>query len=322
MTRRELARLANVSVSTVSKAFNNADDISEETKNHIFAVARQYGCYGKFDKGRYPKKVIAVICPEFASNYYAAFIECFRELIEAEGGIAVISSDHFDQSKAGELIEYCTSYMKADGVIVLGWNGTLKKGSTTPLVWVLSESASVDSVRVKLENAVEDSVRLLTDYGHKKIAFLGERLTPSKAELFKRAMKRVGNSDICMIESQYRFEQAGEDGVRQLLAAHSGCTALVCAYDNIALGAIRELKRAGLRVPEDVSVVGFDNINTGHYTETTLTTIDTNPREVCMAAWDILKEKLKNPYFQSRKSIEIESRLIIRESVGRCRDCE
>ncbi len=63
MTMRELAKLANVSVSTVSKAFSETDDISEETKNHIFKIARNTGCYGKFYKGKYSKKVIAIICP-------------------------------------------------------------------------------------------------------------------------------------------------------------------------------------------------------------------------------------------------------------------
>jgi DNA-binding LacI/PurR family transcriptional regulator len=59
MTMRELAKLANVSASTVSKAFHGAKDISQETREHIFAVARQYGCYGTFYQGRYNKKVIA-----------------------------------------------------------------------------------------------------------------------------------------------------------------------------------------------------------------------------------------------------------------------
>ena len=56
MTMKELAKLANVSVSTVSKAFAEADDVSEETKNHIFNIAKEYGCYGKFFKGKYSKK--------------------------------------------------------------------------------------------------------------------------------------------------------------------------------------------------------------------------------------------------------------------------
>lgn len=318
MTQRELAKLANVSFSTVSKAFNNSDDISDETKNQIFKIAKQYGCYGEFFKGKYHKKIIAIICPEIVSSYYAEFIKYFQTLIEKDGNIPIVSSDNFDKNKADELIEYYASYMKVDGIIAFGLKSALKKGYKTPIVSVLSDiSSSVDTVEVNLENAVFDAVKLLNDYGHKKIAFLGEKLTTAKAELYKKAMKNIKNSNINVIESEYRFEAAGEDGVRQILAMGNRVTALICAYDNIAFGAIKKLKKEGLRVPDDVSVIGMDNINTGKYADTSLTTIDSNPEEVCATAWNLLKEKIKNPYLFGKKDI-INAKLIIRESIARC----
>lgn len=319
MTQRELAKLANVSFSTVSKAFNNSDDISEETKNHIFRIAKQYGCYGEFFKGKYHKKIIAIICPEIASSYYAEFIQYFQTLIEKDGNISIISSDNFDKNKADELIEYYASYRKVDGIIVFDLKSTLKKGYTTPIVSVFSDiSSSVDTVEVDLECAVLDAVKLLHDYGHKKIAFLSERLTGAKAELYKKAMKNTGNGDINIIESEYRFEEAGEDGIRRLLNSDSDFTAVICAYDNIAFGAIKELQKAGLRVPDDISVIGIDNIAPGRYTETSLTTIDSNPQAVCAVAWDILKEKIQNPYLSTRTNVKINAKLIVRETVSYC----
>ena len=318
MTQRELAKLANVSFSTVSKAFNNSDDISEETKNHIFRIAKQYGCYGEFFKGKYHKKIIAIICPEIVSSYYAEFIKYFQMLIERDGDIPIISSDNFDKKTSDELIEYYASYMKVDGIITFGLKSALKKGYTTPIVSVLSDISSyVDTVEVDFKSAVFDAVKLLDDYGHKKIAFLGEKLTTAKAELYKKAMKNIGNSNINVIESEYRFEAAGEDGIRQILTMGNSVTALICAYDNIAFGAIKELIKAGLRVPDDVSVIGMDNINTGKYAETSLTTIDSNPEQVCTAAWNFLNEKIKNPYLSGKKEI-INAKLIIRESIARC----
>lgn len=318
MTQRELAKLANVSFSTVSKAFNNSDDISEETKNHIFRIAKQYGCYGEFFKGKYHKKIIAIICPEIVSSYYAEFIKYFQILIEKDGDIPIISSDNFDKKTSDALIEYYASYMKVDGIITFELKSALKKGYTTPIVSVLSDiSSSVDTVEVDFKSAVFDAVKLLDDYGHKKIAFLGEKLTTAKAELYKKAMKNIGNSNINVIESEYRFEAAGEDGVRQILTMGNSVTALICAYDNIAFGAIKELKKAGLRVPDDVSVIGMDNINTGKYADSSLTTIDSNPEEVCTAAWNLLQEKIKNPYFFAKKET-INAKLIIRESIAPC----
>lgn len=82
--------------------------------------------------------------------------------------------------------------------------------------------------------------------------FIGEKLTHVKAELYKKAMKKIGNANVNVVESEYRFEEEGEDGVRQILSLGIGSTALLCAYDNIAFGAIKELKNVGLRVPYDV----------------------------------------------------------------------
>ena len=87
--------------------------------------------------------------------------------------------------------------------------------------------------------------------------------------------------------------------------------------DLIAIGIVSQLLRSGIRVPEDIEVIGFDNIATGEYAQTTLTTIDTNPQELCMVVWDLLQKKLKNPYFRSRQTIVIETNLILRDSVAK-----
>jgi DNA-binding LacI/PurR family transcriptional regulator len=94
MTMRELAKLANVSFSTVSKAFTEAEDVSRETKEYIFKIAKQNGCFGKFYKGKYSKKIIAIITPEIISDYYTIYVEKLRQLIEKNDGIAIISTFH------------------------------------------------------------------------------------------------------------------------------------------------------------------------------------------------------------------------------------
>lgn len=104
--------------------------------------------------------------------------------------------------------------------------------------------------------------------------------------------------------------------MRELLASGSDATAIVCAYDNIAIGAIRELKRRGYSVPEDYSVIGIDNINVSGYMETTLSSIDTDPDEICITAWELICRKQENKYYRSNREITVSGRLILRESVG------
>lgn len=318
MTRRELAKLANVSYSAVSKAFNDDKDISEETKNHIFAVAKQYGCFGDFFKGKYHKRVIAIICPEIQSNYYAEFIRCFQSLIESEENILIISSDNFDKSRATDLIEYYESFMKADGIITIGLNVTEKRGYKVPIVSVFSNSfLKTDTVVVDFNDALFKAVKLLDSLGHKNIVFLSENLTKVKEEQYKKAMKGINNNRTNIIRSDYRFEKAGGDGIDKLLKSGLEFSAVICAYDNIAIGAVKELKRNGLCVPDDVSVIGFDNISSGYYAETALTTIDSKQKEVCAAAWELLKQKIDNPYKCKRYNKIINAELVVRESVSK-----
>ena len=319
MTMKELAKLANVSVSAVSKAFNEADDISESTKQHIFALAKEYGCYGKFYKGKYPKKIIAVICPELVSSYYTCFVDILRRLIEDAGHLCIVSADSFSSARQAELVDYFMSYLKVDGMIVFHLKSAPKKGQDKPIISLFANARGyVNSVNVDIREAIFNTLEIVMQYGHSKIAFLGEPLTRIKANCFQEAAEALNCQDVCIIESKERFEKAGEDGVRQLLETHPDTTAIICAYDNIAYGAIRQLKKAGLQVPQDVSVVGIDNISSSTHTKPALTSIDTQPEEVCRIAWELLQGKLQNNY-RPRQNIMIKTRLVLRESLDQVR---
>lgn len=313
MTMRELAKLANVSVSTVSKAFHDADDISPQTRELVFETAKKYGCFGKFYKGKFHKQIFAIICPELGS-FYATYVAQLQHIIEANNGIALISTDHFNKSVQAELLEYYASYLQVDGIIALSLSGPLKKGYEIPVVSIFSApDPNIDTVQVNLMTPMVEAVRLLRSLGHEKIAFIGEKLTGMKNGIFRKVIQEP---DPLIIESNQRFEKAGEDGVQQLLSVKENYTAIICAYDNIALGAIKQLKRRGYRVPEDISVIGIDNISSSEHAETALTTIDTNPQEVCMLAWDIIQKKQQSKYYHSTQAITITGKLIQRETVG------
>lgn len=317
MTMKELAKLANVSISTVSKAFHDAPDISRETRDHIFAIARQAGCYGKFYKGNYHKKVIAVICPELAGDFYSGFVERLQQLIERDGCMPVISTDHFLPTAQAELIEYYASYLHVDGILVFDLKAPVKKGYQAPIVSLYSAAhTGADCVNIDMDSAIHDAVRLLMEYGHENIVFFGETLTSAKAEAFSRATENLLHKEPSIITSTFRFEKAGEDCV-SMLKNFPSATAVICAYDNIALGAIKALQAIGFHVPEDISIMGIDNTPTGQYASTALTTIDTNPDEVCLIAWELLKKKMQSVCYRSSQNISIRASLVVRDSVAK-----
>lgn len=317
---RELAKLCNVSISTVSKSFCDAEDVSKETKELVFKTAKQYGCFGKFYKGKYHKKIIAVICAEL-SDYYSIFVRKLQECIEKDDGICLISTFNFSAAKQAELIEYYASFLRVDGIIVFTLKQPLKKGYDVPIVSIFSSvDQRVDSVNTNLRLAIDEAFASLYSLGHRRFAFLGEELTRTKASCIEDSLRSLTDCSCTFIESDKRFEEAGADGIDRLMRENTSFTAVICAYDNIAFGAIKQLKSIGLHVPEDVSVIGMDNIDIGRFTETSLSTVDTTPDDICRITWDLLSKKIQNKYFRANQNLIINPRFIQRESIGKAKE--
>ena len=93
--------------------------------------------------------------------------------------------------------------------------------------------------------------------------------------------------------------------------------AVLCAYDDIALGVIKHLTESGYKVPEDYSVIGMDNISVTEFVEPSLTTIDPYYEKICQSAWELLKKKMKNKYYKSKEPIVYTAKLIKRDSVSK-----
>lgn len=319
MTLRELAALTNVSISTVSKAFNDADDVSLETKEMIFAAAKKHGCFGKYYKGKYHKKIIAVICSELRSSFYANYVEKLKSRIERDNGIVLISTDDFQSQKQAELIEYYSSYLKVDGIFVFDLAAVPKKNWEVPVISLLSSKVTeTDCVCVDFDTPICQAIEHLKELGHRRIAFIGEPLTRHKQEIFCRMMHQnhLPISQDYLVQSEDRFERAGQDGISKLLALPVPPTAVLCAYDYIAMGAINYLVSSGFKVPEDVSVIGMDNVTSFEYTNRPLTSIDSSPEEICDIAWDLLRRKMENHYYRLNQKIIVSGKLVLRETTS------
>ena len=112
MNLSKLAQMANVSVSTVSKAFSDSHEISRQTKEMIFDVAKKYGCFDKYYKPVYTKKVIAVICPEMLGIHYTQMATFLSREISMRNGTMLLSVDEFssEKNKFHQNGEFCCNY--------------------------------------------------------------------------------------------------------------------------------------------------------------------------------------------------------------------
>jgi len=319
MKMRELANLAGVSVSSVSKVFSGSSEISDQTKERIIKIAKETGCYEKYSKKTFSKKVIAVVCYEFASGYYANQLKFLEREIAKRGGIMIASTCNFDHSAGAELAQYYAEYLKADGIIIFGSRQLLKKYDV-PIV-VIGESEEYDSVWLSNERAIEDAVELFLEKGHERIAFIGESLTESKNLLFKKSMEKNGVKvkNEYIMEVPERFEEAGYKAMNHLLSLKNPPTAVLTAYDNIALGAMRSIRERGLKIPEDISIIGMDDNNECEYFDAPLTSVTSYIEDLCEIVADMMFDRIKSGKRGAPKKIKVSTELIKRGSVGECK---
>ena len=319
MTMKQLALVAGVSVATVSKAFSFSKEISKEQRERIFSIAKENGCYDKYLKPYFGKKVIGVICPEYDSDYYSQMLNCLKKEAQKHQSIIVTACYDFDKDSQNELVCYFTECAKVDGLIMIG-SFDYSKNVSIPTMTV-GKSDNSDSISLSMKYAIDDAVEYLKENGHKDIAFIGERLTELKSGLFAESMTKCGlwvNGDY-VIQNDERFEQAGYNAMNKLLALENPPTAVIAAYDHIAIGAMKSIYEHNLSVPDDISIIGMDDTNVISYLNVPLTSITSYLEDLCEIVMDTLFDRIENNVVGKIKKINVSTELVKRGSVAKVR---
>ena len=180
MTLAKIAKMANVAVSTVSKAFSDSPEISAETKALIIRIAKETGCYEKYYKPKYNKRLIAVICPEVLGIHYSQMVTYLEKKISHRGDTMLLAVSDFSPEKQEGLIDYYAKYAHADGIIVIEPVGKIKAVANVPIVQIGLEKSSgeVHAIFADMGDALSRSINLLLKYGHQSIGFIGEKILP------------------------------------------------------------------------------------------------------------------------------------------------
>lgn len=319
MSMLKISRLANVSKSTVSKVMSNSVEISEATKKKVINAAKELGLYEKYYKENYCKKIIAVITPEVSSEFYNSTLSYLESKICEQGAVMTISLSHFNSKIESELIIFYLSKGRADGIIVFDAFSKIKSNSAVPIVVInsLKEQKHVDCVNTDFFNPIVEAIHQFKLNGHKKIGYVGESLTQDKYDFFVCAMKEHGfniNKNY-IINSKHRFETAGYLAMEKFFGREDKPTAILAAYDYIALGMIQSIRAHGLNVPDDFSIIGIDDISLNKYYNISLTSIKSNKTEICDLVLELIFKKINNKYYRMVQSITIKGELVLRNSV-------
>lgn len=317
ITLSKIAKLAHVSVSTVSKAFSMSKEVNPETRELIFKIAKENHCFKKYYNAKYPKIVIAVICPEFDSIYYAKWLSEIQKYAGKYNWEITVATTNFNSETEEKIIEYYTNYTEVDGIIIINKVSKTIEKSEIPIISIGKRSIDKEDmiIRFDYKSAYYKLFEILKERKIKKVGFVGDTHTRTKFNFVKELIEKnnMENEDDLNGNVENRFEMGGYEGMEKILSTGKIPDAVICAYDSMALGAMRCLKDKNIKVPEQISIIGMDNIEAGKYTVPTLSSIGFDISFASKTAVDNLMNILNGkPYI---KEAVIKSELHIRESI-------
>ena len=320
----DIAKIAGVNRSTVSKALKNSGDLNRETVRRIKKIAGEIG-YEKHFRKSAANKVLGIVCPEIDDAFYSQMINGLARRAEKEQYKCVILSDNFDFGAEKRSVEYLAEKNVA-GIFIV--NAEVLKDydfhevvreCNLPIVRVSADRNSdiCDNIWINEKAGIEDAIEHLVSLGHKKIAFIGDCYGKFRLSCLKEAMEERGldfDESLCFMGSR-RFD-SGYTGIRQILASGAPFTAVFAQYDDVALGAIKALREEGLSVPEDVSVIGFDDAHYCDFINPALTTINSKVENLCEIAFALLKKKISGKS-GAIQYVLVKPELVVRQTTAR-----
>lgn len=309
MTLAKLAKIAGVSVSTVSKAFSDSREISTQTKENILKLAKEYGCYEKYYKPKYEKRVIAVICPELLGVHYSQMVTYIEEAVAEHGDTLLVSVANFSPKNQRALLDYYMNYLHVDAIIVIEPTEKIKNHTDIPIVQIgmNNESATVHCVDVEIKTALDSVMHYLKAHGHKKIGYIGEKHTGTEYLRIKEASIRNG-MDLCdnNIEiNDKRFQDCGYYGVEKMIEEGRLPKAIFAAYSHIATGIMKKLDEVNIKVPEDVSLICMDDLRNAPYSSVDLSCIRMHLDVLCSETVNLIYRCLTSNYRKTKQTITV-----------------
>ena len=292
ITLSKLAKLANVSISTASKAFSGSREVNAQTRAEIFSVAKELGVFKKFYNVKYPRLVVAVIVPEFHSRNYGPLLSEIQRVLEDRGCSMTVTPAGFLPFENNKIYDYYSKYTDVDGIIVIGEYDHSGDELDIPCVVIGSENlcGNICGIRITSRAATFDAISYLKASGAVSVGFISEPKTLTKLSYFTDAMTKIYGTvdEKYVIVTKNRFEEGGYEGMKKLIEAGNLPRAVLCGYDNMAYGAVRCLKDFGFRVPQDVAVIGYDDNAESEYIFPSLSSINVKHKECAVAAADTL----------------------------------
>jgi DNA-binding LacI/PurR family transcriptional regulator len=329
-TIQDVARAAGVAASTVSRYLNGQLRVSPATEAKVLEAVSQLGYVPNAQARNLARRrsgVIGFVVPEISNPYFGAIADYVVEAVERHGRLVLLCSHRSQAVRQSSYIDLLVSGA-IDGMLYLGSfrsNERLAAAIAGGLAVVVVDEPitglpPVHTVVMDDYAGGYQATSYLAALGHRRIAFVsGPAELGSVQERYRGyadALTKAGLDPAGQVSQSGQFtEQFGMSTLPRMLAAAEPPTAAFVASDYIALGVLSAAETAGVRVPEDLSIVGFDDIRFSQYVRPRLTTIRSPLDRLAQVGVELLFERLADPEAPARTEV-LPVELVIRESAG------
>lgn len=327
-TMKDIARLAQVSTSTVSHVINGSRFVSDEIREKVMRIVAELN-YTPSAVARSLKvretKTIGLLVTATNNPFFAEVMAGVEQYCQQHQYNLIIAATGGDAKRLQQNLQ-TLMHKQVDGLLLMcgdsRFQADIELAISLPLVvmdWWFTE-LNADKI---LENSALGgylATKSLIDAGHRKIGIITGNLKKSVAQNrlqgYKNALSeaKIALNPHWIVESHFDFE-GGVLGIQSLLTQSSRPTAVFCCSDTIAVGAYQAIQQQGLRIPQDLSIMGYDDIELARYLSPPLSTICQPKAELGKLAVEALLQRIKNPN-ENYRTLVLEPTCILRGSIS------
>ncbi|PIQ60915.1 MAG: LacI family transcriptional regulator [Bacteroidetes bacterium CG12_big_fil_rev_8_21_14_0_65_60_17] len=327
VTIRDVARIAKVSISTVSRVLNDKCNVSEDKRVRVERAARDLGYIpNPAAQSLHSSRTgsLGVLLPFVSGEFYAEFLNGVDKTAQNGDWLLMISTSHNSEDELRAALK--GMYRRVDGLLIMAPNITaesvlMQPHDDIPVVFVNTrcEDEAISLITFDNHGGMREMTRHLIATGHTRIGFIrGPVLAFDAAERergYRDAHREAGltvNEEL-IVPGKYS-QQSGHDGAVRLLGMDPRPTAIMASNDDSAIGALSAIREAGLDVPSDVALTGFDDVPSARFTVPPLSTVHVPVRELGARSIEVLMECIKTGQISRLPHQTMDVELRIRKS--------
>ncbi|MCL5986193.1 MAG: LacI family transcriptional regulator [Actinobacteria bacterium] len=329
-TIKDVADRAGVSTSTVSHVINNTRFVSEETKQKVLSAIEELSYYQNAQAKSLAtgkSHIIGLIVSDITNPFFPELIRGAERNATQQGYDVFLGNTDYDPERTTTLVRRLIEH-KADGVIIITSeieyklisNLTSKRIPVVLLDWGITDHL-VSNIKLNFNKGIEEAINHLVNLGHRNIAFISgspklKSVRARKDAFISSFKKYIGTVDEpIIIEGDVRVS-GGEIASSKILDLPNRPTAILAINDLTAIGAIKSIKERGLQIPDDISVIGFDDILMASSIVPPLTTINLPRYKIGEIAWSMLHYSMEHKE-EMGKEETVDTALVVRGTTGK-----